>query len=109
MTYFPLTAEQRAWQDRARAIANDVLAPRAAGADRTATFPSEQLQALRDEGFFGLRADRENGGQGQGLLTTAAVRYPASRSLSASEVSAESKCGPASLHGRSPSNELFFP
>ena len=73
MTYFPLSPEQRKWQDRAQAIANDVLAPRSAEADRTATFPTEQLQALRDGGFFGLRADRENGGQGEGLLTTCVV------------------------------------
>ncbi|MBI2765785.1 MAG: acyl-CoA/acyl-ACP dehydrogenase [Chloroflexi bacterium] len=73
MTYFPLSQVQLAWHDRAQAIANDVLAPRAAEADRTATFPSEQLQVLRDEGFFGIRADREHGGQGEGLLTTCLV------------------------------------
>ena len=73
MTYFPLTQEQLDWEKRAQEIANDVLAPMAAEADRTATFPKEQLQALRDGGFFGLRADRAHGGQGQGLLTTCVV------------------------------------
>ena len=73
LTYFPLTAEQLDWQSRARAIAEGVLAPRSAEADRTATFPREQLQALRDEGFFGLRAEPEHGGSGQGLLTTCLV------------------------------------
>lgn len=73
VTYFPLSKEQIEWQERAQAIATDVLAPRSAEADRTATFPTEQLQVLRDEGFFGLRADRAHGGQEQGLLTTCVV------------------------------------
>lgn len=73
VTYFPLSKEQIAWQERAQAIATDVLAPRAAEADRTATFPSEQLNALRDGGFFGLRASKEDGGHGEGLLTTCVI------------------------------------
>lgn len=73
MTYFPLTDEQLDWQKRAATIAADVLAPRAAEADRDAAFPHEQLQALKDEGFFGIRAPRECGGQEQGLLTTCLV------------------------------------
>jgi alkylation response protein AidB-like acyl-CoA dehydrogenase len=73
MTYFPLTPDQRRWQERAQAIASEVLAPRAAEADQKVIFPHEQLQALRDAGFFGIRADRELGGQGEGLLTTCLV------------------------------------
>lgn len=73
VTYFPLTADQIAWQERAQAVANDVLAPRSAEADRTASFPKEQLQALRDQGFFGIRASRGHGGSEQGLLTTCLV------------------------------------
>jgi alkylation response protein AidB-like acyl-CoA dehydrogenase len=73
MTYFPLSEVQLDWQQRAREIGAAVLAPRAAEADRTAAFPTEQLQALRDAGFFGIRADRDYGGQGEGLLTTCVV------------------------------------
>ena len=73
MTYFPLSKEQREWQERAQAVASEMLAPRAAEADKTATFPAVQLKALRDQGFFGLRADPEHGGSGQGLLTTCVV------------------------------------
>ncbi len=73
MTYFPLSKEQLEWQARAEAVATEILAPRSAEADRTATFPTEQLQALRDQGFFGLRADPAHGGSGQGLLTTCVV------------------------------------
>lgn len=73
MTYFPLSESQLKWQERAQAIAEEVLAPLSAEADRTATFPKVQLQALRDAGFFGLRADPAHGGAGEGLLTTAVV------------------------------------
>lgn len=73
MTYFPLTAEQREWQERARAVAREVLAPRAADADRLAQFPKAQLQALRDRGFFGIRAQKQHGGSEQGLLATCVV------------------------------------
>jgi alkylation response protein AidB-like acyl-CoA dehydrogenase len=73
MTYFPLSNEQLEWQERAAAVAKDVLAPLAAEADRKAAFPHEQLRALREGGFFGLRASPEHGGQGQGLLTTCVV------------------------------------
>ena len=73
MTYFPLNDTQLGWQKRAQEIANDVLAPRAAEADREAAFPHEQLKVLRGQGFFGIRAEKEHGGQGEGLLTTCVV------------------------------------
>ncbi|MEO8541344.1 MAG: acyl-CoA dehydrogenase family protein [bacterium] len=73
MTYFPLTESQLMWQERAQTIAKDVLAPLAAEGDRNAAFPTAQLAALRKEGFFGLRAGKEFGGQGEGLLTTCVV------------------------------------
>ena len=73
MTYFPLSESQLQWQGRAQDVGTQVLAPMAAEADRNAAFPKQQLQALRDQGFFGLRADREHGGQAEGLLTTAVV------------------------------------
>jgi alkylation response protein AidB-like acyl-CoA dehydrogenase len=73
MTYFPLSEVQLDWQRRAREIGAAVLAPHAAEADRTTAFPAEQLQALRDAGFFGIRADRAYGGHGEGLLTTCVV------------------------------------
>ena len=73
MPYFPLTKAQQEWLERAEALATDVLAPNAAETDRTGTFPRAQLDALRDAGFFGLRADPAHGGAGEGLLTTCLV------------------------------------
>ena len=73
MTYFPLTQDQLRWRQMAEALARDVLEPRAADTDRDGSFPSEQLAALRAEGLMGLRGDRDQGGAGEGLLTTCLV------------------------------------
>lgn len=73
MTYFPVTKEQQRWREVAEALARDVLEPRAATTDRDAAFPAEQLAALRADGLMGLRGDREQGGAGEGLLTTCLV------------------------------------
>lgn len=73
MTYFPLSDAQRGWLERAETIAIEVLAPAAAETDRSAKFPRHQLDALRDAGFMGLRADPAHGGHGEGLLTTCLV------------------------------------
>ena len=73
MTYFPLTKDQHRWRELAEALARDVLEPLAAETDRHATFPTQQLAALRAEGLMGLRGDPDQGGAGEGLLTTCLV------------------------------------
>ncbi len=71
--FFPLTNEQQEWLARAADIAQRELAPRAAELDRTASFPSESLEALKKEGFWRLRVSREHGGLEEDLLTTVLV------------------------------------
>jgi isovaleryl-CoA dehydrogenase len=71
--FFPLTSEQQEWAARAADIAQRELAPRAAEIDRTGTFPSEGLEALKREGFWKLRVAREHGGLEENLLTTVLV------------------------------------
>jgi isovaleryl-CoA dehydrogenase len=73
MTYFPLSDTQQGWLEVAETVAAEALGPRAAETDRTGTFPADQLQALREVGLMGLRADPEHGGSGEGLLTTCVV------------------------------------
>ncbi len=73
MTYFPLTDAQRHWLEVAETVGRETLAPRAADTDRTATFPAEQLAALRSVGLMGLRGDPDHGGVGEGLLTACLV------------------------------------
>jgi len=71
--YFPLTSQQNEWAERAAAIADRDLAPRAAETDRSAAFPSEGLNILKREGFWKLRVAREHGGHEADLLTTVLV------------------------------------
>jgi alkylation response protein AidB-like acyl-CoA dehydrogenase len=68
-----LTVEQEAWRSQAAAVAARELAPRAEDADRNSRYPIESLEALRREGFWGLRASKEHGGKGADLLSTVLV------------------------------------
>ena len=73
MNYFPLTPEQHALQERVAALAAREIGPRAAEVDRAARFPQESLEALRREGFWGLRVSQAHGGLGADALTTCLV------------------------------------
>ena len=73
MAYFPLTKHQLDWQERARDIAARELAHRAAEVDRLGQFPTESLEALREEGLWGLRVDKEHGGLGEDMVTTCVI------------------------------------
>src|SRR5919197_6248699 len=73
MNYFPLTPEQHAWQERVAALATREIGPRAEEADRAAQFPKASLEALRREGFWGLRVSQEHGGLDADALTTCLV------------------------------------
>lgn len=73
MTYFPLTPEQHAWQERVAAVAAREIGPRAAETDRAARFPTVSLEALRREGLWGLRVAQAHGGLGADALTTCLV------------------------------------
>ena len=48
------TARQQELIERARALARERFAPRAAAHDRNATFPFDDYADLRAEGFLGL-------------------------------------------------------
>jgi len=73
VSYFPLTPEQARWKVAAAEIAERELAPRAAETDEQGRYPSEQLDALRQAGLWGLRASKEHGGAGADLVSTALV------------------------------------
>lgn len=68
-----LTDMQKEWRDKARELAIAELGPRAAGVDKSGTYPRDSMNALRDVGFYGLRIAKEHGGAGADLLTTALV------------------------------------
>ncbi|MEX2615275.1 MAG: 3-sulfinopropanoyl-CoA desulfinase [Alphaproteobacteria bacterium] len=65
---FSLTDEQRAFQARARDLAETVIAPRAAEVDRSEQYPWDNVQALKEAGFVGISIPGELGGQGRSIF-----------------------------------------
>ncbi len=68
-----LTPAQRALQARARELARDVIAPRAAELDRTEAYPVANVEALTAAGFMGMTIPEAHGGQGLGVLEAVLV------------------------------------
>ena len=68
-----LTSEQRAIQAEARALAREVIAPRAADVDRSEQYPWDNVDTLRQAGFTGMTVPTELGGPGRPLLDAVLV------------------------------------
>ncbi len=68
-----LTVEQLALRDRARQLAEDVIAPRAAEIDRSEQYPWDNVADLKKAGFFGMTIPAAYGGQGLGYLEAVLV------------------------------------
>ena len=68
-----LTGEQLAIQAEARALALEVIAPRAADIDRSEEYPWENVAALQQAGFTGMAIPVELGGTGRPLLDAVLV------------------------------------
>ncbi len=60
-------------RDAARALAKDVIAPRAAEVDRTEEYPWPNVEALTAAGFMGMTIPEEYGGQGLGYAEAVLV------------------------------------
>ncbi len=65
---FQLDAAQQRIKERAAQIAREVIAPRAAAADRDGRYPEDYFVAFRDSGLLGLALPREYGGGGAGTI-----------------------------------------
>jgi len=70
---FTLTAEQLDLQARARTLAEEKITARAAEVDRAEAYPWDNVDLLKEAGFFGMTIPTEYGGQGLGYLETALV------------------------------------
>lgn len=68
-----LTDEQRKIQAEARALATEVIKPRAAEVDRTEQYPWDNVDALREAGFCGMTIPTELGGPGRSFLDAVLV------------------------------------
>jgi alkylation response protein AidB-like acyl-CoA dehydrogenase len=64
---------QRDLQARARRLAQDVIAPRAAAVDATEEYPWDNVEALTEAGFMGLTIPVEYGGSGGSCLDAVLV------------------------------------
>jgi alkylation response protein AidB-like acyl-CoA dehydrogenase len=64
----PLTDEQREIRDLVRDLARERVAPRAAEIDKSAEFPWDMVELLREHDLFGLPFGDEHGGTGTGAL-----------------------------------------
>jgi alkylation response protein AidB-like acyl-CoA dehydrogenase len=68
-----LSAARLELRDRARALAVEKIAPRAAETDRSERYPWHNVRDLQAAGFFGLTIPRAYGGGGLGFLDAALV------------------------------------
>jgi alkylation response protein AidB-like acyl-CoA dehydrogenase len=66
--YDPLTDEQREIRELVRTLARERIAPRAAEIDKSAEFPWDMVELLREHDLMGLPYDEEHGGTGTGAL-----------------------------------------
>jgi alkylation response protein AidB-like acyl-CoA dehydrogenase len=64
----PLSEEQREIRELVRTLARERVAPRAAEIDKSAEFPWDMVELLREHELFGLPFDEEYGGTGTGAL-----------------------------------------
>ena len=68
-----LDAARRDLIERARSLAETVIAPRAAEVDRSEAYPWDNVRALREAGFFGMTIPKSHGGAGLGYLDAVLV------------------------------------
>ena len=68
-----LTADQESIREKARQLAEAVIAPRAAEVDRQEAYPWDNCRALREAGFFGMTIPKDYGGPGLGVLEATLV------------------------------------
>jgi alkylation response protein AidB-like acyl-CoA dehydrogenase len=83
---FNLTETQRSFRDMMRAFSDEKIAPHAAEADRSASYPWESFNALRDAELCGLGIPEAYGGQGadmviQAIATEEIARHCASTAV----------------------------
>ncbi len=68
-----LTAQQESIREKARQLAEAVIAPMAAEVDRSEAYPWDNCRALREAGFFGMTVPKDYGGPGLGFTEVTLV------------------------------------
>jgi 3-sulfinopropanoyl-CoA desulfinase len=70
---FALTPAQRTLKEKARELASGLIAERAAEIDRTEQYPWDNIDLLKEAGYFGMTIPAAYGGQGASYLDAALV------------------------------------
>jgi alkylation response protein AidB-like acyl-CoA dehydrogenase len=68
-----LSAQQRDLKARARVLADSAIAANAANVDQSEQYPWDNVETLKDAGFFGMTIPQAYGGQGLSYLDAALV------------------------------------
>ncbi len=83
---FRLTDEQLMVKDTVRRMAQEKIAPLAAGIDETGEFPQEVREQFKELGLFGLAFPEAYGGSDMGILSAAVVLEEIARTCSSSAI-----------------------
>ena len=59
-----LSEQETMIRESARRVAKEVVAPTAADRDRSGAWPRDEIRAVAEVGFMGMRAPQEHGGAG---------------------------------------------
>ncbi len=86
MTTFDLTDEQRMFRDTLRTFVDERVAPNAAEADRTASYPWKSFEACRELELPALAVPAEYGGAGADNVTQAIMAEEVSRGCASTGV-----------------------
>lgn len=70
---FDLSADQKSLQAAARRLADGPIRSRAAEVDRTEEYPWDNVEKLKEAGFFGMTIPKAYGGRGLGYLEAVLV------------------------------------
>lgn len=81
-----LTETQRHIRETARAVARDVVAPRARQTDREERFPADVYRQLGELGLLGVNVSPELGGSGAGAVAYALAMMEVSRACASTSV-----------------------
>ena len=86
MSTFELTDEQRQFRDTMRAFVDERIAPNAAEADRTATYPWKSFEACRELELPSLGVPAAYGGAGADMVTQAIMAEELARGCASTSV-----------------------
>ena len=112
MTNINLTEEHKMIRDVAKKFADDVVKPRAAELDESATFPKEHLPKMAELGFMGMMISPEYGGAGMDMMSYVIALEEICRACASTGVTMSVNnslfCGPVEKYGTEAQKQEFL-